>query len=393
MRRVITLVVIGVCPIFEAAAARAYDDESPDAYEIAAATAVSILPEAIRPFFEENLEAVRHAATAELAAGEKSGGDESAREAHYVMLDVAAVKGDFAARYQAAAEFPRDRDAARELFKRSRRGIHRGGTLPWVTADHFNALTDAFRAQDREAVLRQAGRIVHFSTDAALPFNTTVDRDGEPESRFDRPRSNAVRSSSLHRTVRHRYQTVLIQAYRSRFEHEVRVYPGRFHTPMDPIESIFRVLREAHASLDELTRIDRDLRAELDITDVDSFAAAADRYYGGLADRAGPIMESRLEAGALLGADLIGAAWVRAGSPPVERLAPAVATTTPPAEPSKPSPQSYVGSRNSDTFHRASCPHAKRIKPENLVSFPTVEAARAAGRKPCRVCKPEAPDP
>ena len=48
----------------------------------------------------------------------------------------------------------------------------------------------------------------------------------------------------------------------------------------------------------------------------------------------------------------------------------------------------YVGSKNSDKYHKPSCVWAKRIKPENLVCFSSKEEAEDKGYKPCSVCKP-----
>jgi hypothetical protein len=56
--------------------------------------------------------------------------------------------------------------------------------------------------------------------------------------------------------------------------------------------------------------------------------------------------------------------------------------------------QSYngpvVGSKNSNVYHYPSCYEAKKIKPENLVTFPTIADACAAGYRPCKVCDPPA---
>ena len=38
-----------------------------------------------------------------------------------------------------------------------------------------------------------------------------------------------------------------------------------------------------------------------------------------------------------------------------------------------------VGSKSGTKYHLPDCPGAKRIKPENLVSFETIAAAKAAG--------------
>ena len=48
----------------------------------------------------------------------------------------------------------------------------------------------------------------------------------------------------------------------------------------------------------------------------------------------------------------------------------------------------FVASKNSQIFHKASCPSAKRISPNNLVSYATRDEAIAAGKKPCGRCNP-----
>ena len=48
----------------------------------------------------------------------------------------------------------------------------------------------------------------------------------------------------------------------------------------------------------------------------------------------------------------------------------------------------YVSSKNSQIFHKASCPSAKRISPNNLVSYATRDEAIAAGKRPCERCNP-----
>lgn len=53
--------------------------------------------------------------------------------------------------------------------------------------------------------------------------------------------------------------------------------------------------------------------------------------------------------------------------------------------------EALVGSSGARTYHRASCRHAARIKPENTIRFATPADAARAGRKPCRTCKPDAP--
>jgi hypothetical protein len=48
----------------------------------------------------------------------------------------------------------------------------------------------------------------------------------------------------------------------------------------------------------------------------------------------------------------------------------------------------YVASKNSKVFHKADCPSARNIKPENLIPYSSREEAIAAGKKPCERCNP-----
>jgi len=48
----------------------------------------------------------------------------------------------------------------------------------------------------------------------------------------------------------------------------------------------------------------------------------------------------------------------------------------------------YVASKNGEVFHRPSCRSAKRISPANLVGYASRESAIAAGKQPCKLCKP-----
>jgi hypothetical protein len=48
----------------------------------------------------------------------------------------------------------------------------------------------------------------------------------------------------------------------------------------------------------------------------------------------------------------------------------------------------YVASKKTKKYHYPSCQWAKRIKPENKVTFISVSEARQAGYIPCKVCKP-----
>lgn len=50
------------------------------------------------------------------------------------------------------------------------------------------------------------------------------------------------------------------------------------------------------------------------------------------------------------------------------------------------------GCRTTHIYCRPDCPAGRRMKPENRVSFQSREEARTNGYRPCKVCKPDAPD-
>jgi competence protein ComEC len=80
----------------------------------------------------------------------------------------------------------------------------------------------------------------------------------------------------------------------------------------------------------------------------------------------------------------------RTGSPPLA-LAPAqaqVAQARAAQVQTAPSVAQVVGSRRAQVFHRPDCAAVRQMQPENRISFPSREAALAAGRRPAADCRP-----
>ncbi|MBI4198690.1 MAG: hypothetical protein HY533_06235 [Chloroflexi bacterium] len=48
--------------------------------------------------------------------------------------------------------------------------------------------------------------------------------------------------------------------------------------------------------------------------------------------------------------------------------------------------------RTTRIYCRPNCPPGRRTLPKNRVSFPSEEAARQAGYRPCKVCRPDLGD-
>jgi len=158
----------------------------------------------------------------------------------------------------------------------------------------------------------------------------------------------------------------------------VRVSPDRLAPVHGVLEATFDVLLDAHRAAGDL----RDIYDE-------ALPTARETYAEKLAEQAAPILETQIESGALLAANLISAAWLEAGRPDMKSAV--VVAPTPPATTPRVLSAVFVGSRNSTVYHRPDCPHAARIKLENRVIFETQDQIRAAARTPCKTCKPDTP--
>lgn len=335
---------------------RAGDERPSDAYEIVVVTAIAALPEPLRSTFDPHRDELIRLALSHSVAPVSP-----VREVdrHFVVLDVGAKKGsDPAARIEMSRLLPRDRKAAEALARE--KDLARLGSLPWTLHAHYAALVEAFRAKDDALVATESGALLHFVTDASMPLFVVKKRSSRSRGRFFNrpvePDPAAARQRILEAVAK----------LKPRLAYEVRVSPTRYRELDEPIDVVFETLL---ASFAEDVRFDGgDLSA---------------------------MTESRLETAALLGANLIGTAWNRAGRPPLVTQSaagakpsePAPATASPNA-PAAADDAGFVGSRSSKTYHRSTCSHAKRIKPENMVAFSAPKVAVAAGRKPCKTCKP-----
>lgn len=75
---------------------------------------------------------------------------------------------------------------------------------------------------------------------------------------------------------------------------------------------------------------------------------------------------------------------------PADNVAQASETATAPAA-AEPACK-FVGSITSNKVHRPDCQWAEKIKPERLITFPSVAAAREQGYIPCPACRPQDSD-
>lgn len=223
----------------------------------------------------------------------------------------------------------------------------------------------AVRTEESPYVIVATTRIIQLATRAAMPsLGRDADRSGE-EFRLDPSWSGAI--------VEHRV----------RLQYEARVSPVRFR-PVEQIDQTVRVVMR------------RGQQANQRVFDLDGANTAIRKSQGSRSrsteqeakpieqsDRLVRVLEDRIEDGALLAARLIGSAWIEAGKP----TAPTSSARTAPIA-SETTQGGYVASRHSKVFHKADCPHVKRISPANRITFSSPTEAESAKKKPCRTCKP-----
>jgi methylphosphotriester-DNA--protein-cysteine methyltransferase len=51
----------------------------------------------------------------------------------------------------------------------------------------------------------------------------------------------------------------------------------------------------------------------------------------------------------------------------------------------------FVANQNSDVYHRSDCKWSKKIKPDNIIKFFSVQEAEARNFLACSGCKPDRP--
>lgn len=372
-------------------ASLAAEGESPAPYEIVAVTAVNILPAPLRDDFQSHMEAIKRGA---LSPRDGSTSSSSAprldrAECHYVHLDIAAVdQADPKSRRAAARMFPRDRHAAEVCA--TQLGKPDVGTLPWVIEDTYKSLGKDFSERHWNHVHQRAGVLLHFVTDAALPFNARTPDEAGPAGDSNDRRGRALESAVYSFIARHR----------ARLDYEVRVLPDRFVPLREPMDAVFGLLLDSHEKADALLAMDAEAwqSAGLPGNDENSDHAAWAACDAGLGEPGMAMLEAQLEAAALLSANLIGTAWIEAGKPqppvsprPEIHAEKATVPALAPQAIADKTTGGFMGSMSSQIFHRASCQHVRRIKPDNAIHYATAAEALAAGRTACKTCRPDAP--
>lgn len=362
------------------------------------------LPDALQPFYQAHLPQLADASVAPIEAWPNDA--KLRRRSQWFYVDLDAASNDDGSeitretRLAAAANFPRDERQIKRVYRRH--NVSRGGRLPWAVADQYAELVDAFRSGDSEKLTEATGLLIHFAAETSFPLAVTVDRRGERAGNPTYDNFREYEPAFAHRDISSRIGDEYIRRARAELLNELaaaRSEAGSSNADFvgDVLERSFEQCMASLGETDEWLALDRTICTTAGINSAESMVERAQEYYLTLDDQFQGHVAARLSAGSRFAAVLIERAWREAGQPdlgsftvtaPPEQLADMGREKNDGLPPANPDYHRIVASRMSKVFHRASCPFAQKISPDNLVALQSVEAAEATGRRWCRMCGP-----
>ena len=179
-------------------------------------------------------------------------------------------------------------DRKRAVRKYGEEAIEESGDLPWRLVESYNALVEAHRQLDFDAVMTHSAEIAQYVGSMYVPVNVSRGGDGEPTGQHG---------------LRERFDSRLLEVY----AHKVDVdTPTAFFLDY-PEEYAVSIPRKSYIWVDNLLYFD--YLSRLGVKSYDRF------YYEGMWLRAEPLLEQLLEGAALDTASFWYTAWVAARRP------------------------------------------------------------------------------
>lgn len=275
---------------------------------------------------------------------------------------------------EASGDWPARRYRAKNAMNRA--GVERLGFAPWALKERVADLAAAWESGEADEVREAAGTVVHFATDLCLsPHVPRHEPVGDFAERGDV--TALFGGDGLHRRARRTW----LRKHRGSVSARLARVVLRGEADSSTDELIARASRRTYAR----SRAERAFRTALDATE-----SLVDGSEGGRESRffeqdGGWLLVARLAEAVRLAASLIDStcADVDCRSSKTES-----GTGAGEGEAVVDASAAFLGSRHSSVFHKADCPHADRIKEDNLRYFGSIEAARKARRIPCKSCRP-----
>ncbi len=179
-------------------------------------------------------------------------------------------------------------DRARAVRKYGEEAIEESGDLPWRLIESYNALIEAHRQSDFEAVLTHSAEIAHYVGAMYVPVNVSKDGDGEPTGQHG---------------LRERFDSRLLEVYATKIDVDT---PTAFFLDY-PEDYAVSIPRRSYIWVDNLLYFD--YLSRLGVKSYDRF------YYEGMWLRAEPLLEQLLGGAALDTGSFWYTAWVAARRP------------------------------------------------------------------------------
>lgn len=183
-------------------------------------------------------------------------------------------------------ELPNNRTLAERKY--GAEAIEEAGDVPWRLVEAYEALIEAFRSQDFDAVFNHSVALAYYVGELYMPLNVSKDGDGEPTGQ---------------QGLRERFDSRLVEVYLDKIKIDA---PNALYLD-HPDDYAVSMPLKSYVWVDNILYFDY-----LSRKGVDSY----DRfYYDGMWLRAKPVLESLLGAAALDTASYWYSAWVVARKP------------------------------------------------------------------------------
>lgn len=252
------------------------------------------LPNELGGYFYENQEyLVKHSVRPDLRRNE----DKTEDPKHYLDMDAPLFGKDY------LNSIPHDFSKA--VAKYSLDSLKEQGFVPWEVTKVYGKLVKAFKEEKRDSVLFYAADLGHYIADAHVPLHTTINHDGQLTGQKG---MHVLWESLVPENDMNSYQLYDTQGVQY---------------IKNPQDFIFEVLRESHAMLPEMFKVEKEVTAQIGIdkkhVDVQRNGKTL-KYYSkefiqAYADRLGKSIHHRMMQSAQRVACFWYSAYVDAGKP------------------------------------------------------------------------------
>lgn len=183
------------------------------------------------------------------------------------------------------------------------------GIVPWHIQTMMYRLEDAFKAKDKNKVLRTSAEIGHYIADSNVPLHTTENYNGQM--------SNQV---GIHGFWESRIPEL--------FGEDYDYFIGKAEFIAKPNERIWASIMESHASLDSVFGFEKELNANFaadgkysfDMRGINTSKLYSEEYTKAYSKMMDGMVERKMRRSIKMVADIWYTCWVNAGSPDFKKI-------------------------------------------------------------------------